>query len=118
MAIKPARLLILGIAFAAAAGAYVLSRPSQVEVAAAVVPAPSQPVVPMDKVLVAKTDLPMGMQLGPADMDWQEWPVSGISPNMIRQSGGRAEGGDCGLHCAFGLSVGRTHAPRQAGQRQ
>ena len=86
MAIKPARLLILGIAFAAAAGAYMLSRPSQVEVAAAVVAAPAPPVVPMDKVLVARSDLPMGMQLGPADMVWQEWPVSGISPNMIRQS--------------------------------
>ena len=52
MAIKPARLLILGIAFAAAAGAYMLSRPSQVEVAAAVVAAPAPPVVPMDLSLI------------------------------------------------------------------
>ena len=93
MAIKPARLLILGIAFAAAAGAYMLSRPSQVEVSAAVVAAPAPPVVPMDKVLVAKSDLPMGMQVGPADMDWQEW-----------------------LHCPFGFFVGRADAPGQAGQ--
>ena len=42
----------------------------------------------MDKVLVAKTDLPMGMQLTPAEMDWHEWPVADISPNMIRSSAG------------------------------
>jgi len=90
MALKPARIVVLGIALAAAGGAYTMSRSAQ-EPVVVVEAQPVTPPVPTDKVLVARRDLPTGMLVNTADMDWQEWPVAGISPNMIRQSAGQVQ---------------------------
>ena len=39
-----------------------------------------------DEVLVAARDIPMGMRIGDASVDWQVWPKRSISDQMIVQS--------------------------------
>ncbi len=75
------RLIILGVAVAAAGGAgYVakfMSRdPQPVSVAA---PAP---VIPTSEVLVLKGDVPMGMPLSD-QIGWQNWPKDAVNENFI-----------------------------------
>ncbi len=82
---KPARLVILGIAALAGIGAFLLilsgsKPPEPVKVA---VPAPPPP---MDQVLVASQDIPFGDTIAPGDLRWQSWPKNSAPAGVILQS--------------------------------
>jgi pilus assembly protein CpaB len=78
---KPVRIAIVGIALAAGlAAAYLATGLRQ--------PAPGPQIaepekVPASDVLVASTDLPLGIRLGAADLKWLPWPKEGLSASMI-----------------------------------
>ena len=79
---KPARIAIIGVALAAgSAAAYLASGNRE--------PAPiaQGPVVPdkvaATEVLVAATDLPVGMKINTPDMKWVPWPADGVGNGMI-----------------------------------
>jgi len=79
---KPARIAIIGVALAAGSvAAYLASgsrEPATVEQAA---PAPEK--VAATEVLVAATDLPLGMKINAPDLKWLAWPADGVGPGMI-----------------------------------
>jgi pilus assembly protein CpaB len=79
---KPARIAIIGVALAAGLVAAYLSSGSREPA-----PAPqalSEPVkVAASEVLVAATDLPLGMKIGAADLKWLPWPADGLGNGMI-----------------------------------
>jgi pilus assembly protein CpaB len=77
------RLIILGVAVAAAGGAGWVAknmgaRPPEIIVDQG----PSQPPVPMAEVLVVSGDVPMGGGVGD-QLSWQEWPAGGINEHFI-----------------------------------
>lgn len=78
------RLVILGVAVLAAAGAgYVAKRmmvPPEPQVV--VEQQPATPAVETTDVLVVKGDVPMGAQLGNR-LEWLAWPSSGVDANFI-----------------------------------
>jgi pilus assembly protein CpaB len=79
---KPARLIVLGVALAAGALAFMLSGrepPPQVTV---VQPAAIDTV----DVLVARSDIQLGSALRPDDLAWQTWPTSAAGPQYIRRN--------------------------------
>lgn len=80
------RLIILGVAVAAASGAgYVAKNMTVTPPAVVVAAAPSKPAIKLTDVLVLSTDVPMG---GPVDsaLAWQSWPVDGVNENFITKS--------------------------------
>ncbi|MFC6789070.1 Flp pilus assembly protein CpaB [Methylobacterium komagatae] len=80
---KPARLAVLGIALLAGSGAAYLmggSPPPPPPPPEKVVQAPPPPV---SDVLVAAADEPMGQVLQAADLRWQPWPDSALSPGFV-----------------------------------
>ncbi len=79
----PSRVIVLGIAVAAAAGAGLLARnltapPPPVVVEAA----PQAPVIELSDVLVVRSDVPMGATLG-SQIGWQSWPRAGVYDYFI-----------------------------------
>ena len=78
---KPARLIVLGVALLAGAIAFMLSGRDT--------PAPQitvvQPATDMTEVLVAKGDIPLGGALKPEDLSWQTWPASAVSAQFINK---------------------------------
>ena len=81
---KSSRLLILGTALTAGIGAAVMvmtSKPPQQQ-QPVIVHAP----VPMDDVLVAAKDLPIGTVIRAGDLRWQSWPKTNIPPDVISKS--------------------------------
>jgi pilus assembly protein CpaB len=78
---KPAKLIVLGVAVSAALGAAWLSsglvKPKIVVAAAAV----SQE--KMDQVLVAALEIPVGTQVTADKLRWQDWPTAAVSPLMV-----------------------------------
>ena len=78
------RLIILGVAVAAAGGAgYVAKNMTAAPPAQIVVDqGPSQPAIALTEVLVASGDVPMGAGVG-EQLSWQEWPSDGISDKFI-----------------------------------
>jgi pilus assembly protein CpaB len=82
------RLIILGVAVAAAGGAGYVAKnmaaapPSEVVVDQG----PRQPAVALTDVLVASGDVPMGATVGD-QLSWQQWPASGVNENFITRSG-------------------------------
>ncbi len=79
---KPAKLMVLGVAGVAALSAVWLTsslRTPQVVVQAA---APVQ-TIPMAEVLVAAAELPMGSGVTAEQLRWQGWPRSALSEAMI-----------------------------------
>ena len=80
---KPARLIVLGVALFAGAIAFMLSGreapPPQVTVV--------QPAMDMVDILVAKSDIQLGSALKPDDLSWQTWPSAAAGPQFIRKSG-------------------------------
>jgi pilus assembly protein CpaB len=78
------RIIILGVAVAAAGGAgYIAKRmsaqpPAQIVVAAS----PEKPAVQLDQVLVLRRDLPMGEAID-NHLAWQSWPAEAISDGFI-----------------------------------
>ena len=82
---KKSRIIVLFLALAAAAGAFVVangSRTAPPEIAAAPPPQPA----PTEDVLVASKDLPLGTLVGDGDLTWQAWPKDGAAPGMLRKS--------------------------------
>jgi len=77
------RIVILGVAVAAAIGAGYLAKnlasPPQIT---AVAPAPEQPAVRLTDVLVLTHDVPVGEPLDGA-ASWQAWPVEGVMDAFI-----------------------------------
>jgi pilus assembly protein CpaB len=80
---KPARLIVLGVALFAGAIAFMLSGrdapPPQVTVV--------QPTMDMVDILVAKSDIQLGSALRSEDLSWQTWPSVAAGPQFIRKSG-------------------------------
>jgi pilus assembly protein CpaB len=80
------RLIILGVAVAAAGGAGYVAKnmtapPSEVVVEKdSDQPAPAP--VPLSEVLVVSGDVPMGGNVG-EQLTWQEWPSAGVNANFI-----------------------------------
>ena len=69
------RLIILGVAAAAAGGAgYVAKNMVVAPPAEVVVAAPSQPAIALQDVLVLTGDVPMGSTLGDS-IGWEQWPA-------------------------------------------
>jgi pilus assembly protein CpaB len=81
---KPARLIIAGVAGIAGLMALLLSgrQPAPVNVT---LPAPVQQ-TKFTEVLVAKRDLPMGTALGEAELAWAQWPADLAQSAMIQRS--------------------------------
>jgi pilus assembly protein CpaB len=79
---KPARLIVLGVALFAGAVAFMLSGreapPPQVTVV--------QPAMDMVDVLVAKSDIQLGTALKPEELSWQPWPAAAASTQFIRKN--------------------------------
>lgn len=79
---KPARLIVLGVAVSAGVVAYMLSSGQRV-------PAPIQLVKPASEtvdILVAKTDIGVGRAVAVTDLSWQPWPVVAAGPLFIRRT--------------------------------
>ena len=78
------RLIILGVAVAAAGGAgYVAKNMMAAPPAEIVVEAgPQAPALALTDVLVLSGDVPMGGPVGD-QLDWQAWPSSGVNENFI-----------------------------------
>lgn len=77
---KAARLVVLTVAIAAGGVAAMLAGRSEK-------PAP-KPEVKSDTVdiLVAKTDIPRGQSITPAEIQWQAWPATTATGNFIRRT--------------------------------
>jgi len=79
---KPARLIVLGVAVTAGAAAFMLSGGERV-------PAPLQIVRPASEtvdILVAKNDIAVGRAVQPDDLTWQAWPIAAAGPLFIRKT--------------------------------
>jgi pilus assembly protein CpaB len=82
---KPARLIIAGIAGVAGLLALVLSGrdPAPVQVVAPATPVAEQNTV---EVLVAKSDILMGTVIGDTELSWSKWPQDLAASTMIQKS--------------------------------
>lgn len=78
-----ARIVVLAIAVGAGGIALYLASSSESQA-----PPPVAPVVqlPTVEVLVAKSDIGLGQALGVNDVQWQTWPASAGSTNVIRRA--------------------------------
>jgi pilus assembly protein CpaB len=80
------RLIILGVAVAAAGGAgYVAKNMVVAPPAEVVINAPEQPSIVLQDVLVLSGDVPMGATLG-NNISWEKWPADGINANFITRA--------------------------------
>ena len=79
---KAARVVVLTVALAAGGVAALLAGRSDRA------PAPKAEAPKFDTVdiLVAKSDIPRGQTLSPADVSWQAWPATTAAGNFIRKS--------------------------------
>jgi pilus assembly protein CpaB len=80
---KPARLVVLGVALLAGGLAYMFSgrdtpAPPPIQVV--------QPAIDTVDILVAKSDIGLGKALMQDDIAWQTWPASAAGPQFIRKS--------------------------------
>ncbi len=78
------RLIILGVAVAAAGGAGYVAKFMAKEPARVTVTAPA-PAIPTSEVLVLNADVPMGTALA-EKVSWQNWPQDSINPNFITRA--------------------------------
>ena len=81
---KPARLIVLGVALFAGAIAFMLSGR---ETPAPQVTVVQQPTLDTVEVLVAKSDIPLGTALKPEELGWQTWPASAASSQFVQKRG-------------------------------
>ena len=81
------RVIILGVAVAAAGGAgYVAKNMANVPPAQIIVESgPSEPAIALADVLVLGGDVPMGAPVGDA-LEWQAWPAAGVNENFITRT--------------------------------
>jgi pilus assembly protein CpaB len=78
-----ARIVVLTIALGAGGVAAYLARGVDQKPAAATEPVAQ---LPTSEVLVAKTDIGLGQIVKPEDLQWQAWPATGISSNLISRA--------------------------------
>jgi pilus assembly protein CpaB len=78
---KSARLVVLTVALIAGGVAAMLAGRTERQ---PVVEAKQEPNT--EDVLIAKSDIPMGQKVTPADMQWQPWPISALAGNLIRKT--------------------------------
>src|SRR5690606_25830423 len=78
------RLIILGVAVAAAGGAGYVAKNMMVPPAPEIIveKGPQAPSIDLTDVLVLTGDVPMGATLGD-QLDWQSWPTNGLNENFI-----------------------------------
>lgn len=81
------RVIILGVAVVAAAGAGYVAKNMLVPPPAQVIveKGPQQPAIPLSDVLVLKNDVPMGSPIGDA-LAWQSWPTGGVYPTFVTRT--------------------------------
>lgn len=79
---KPARLVVLGVAVVAGGIAALLAGKSHQPEA----PAPVVAQLETVQVLIAKTDLDRGQVIGPSDIGWQTWPKAAANANFVIQT--------------------------------
>lgn len=80
------RLIILGVAVAAAGGAgYVAKNMAAPKPAAVVDAGPREPAVKLSDVLVLASDVPMGASVN-GHLSWQPWPADAVNANFITRS--------------------------------
>ncbi|UTD27447.1 Flp pilus assembly protein CpaB [Bradyrhizobium sp. WD16] len=77
-----AKIVVLAISVAAGGLAIYLVSGSETK---QVVQAPTAQIETVD-VLVAKSDIPLGQTVTPADLQWQTWPAANSSDNFIRRN--------------------------------
>jgi pilus assembly protein CpaB len=77
---KPARLIVLGVALAAGAVAAILASGGREP------EAPPPPALATVDVLVAKADLATGQVVGEGDVGWQIWPAASANSSFIRKT--------------------------------
>jgi pilus assembly protein CpaB len=75
-----ARIVVLAIALGAGGVALYLASSSDAP------PPPQVAEVPTTDVLVAKADIALGQAIGPNEMQWQSWPSSAASANVISRN--------------------------------
>jgi len=77
---KGARIIVLSVAVAAGGLAALLAGRSSG-------PGPVKHTVKVDNgdILVARTDIPIGNQISPQDLQWQAWPATAADANFIRR---------------------------------
>lgn len=83
---KKSRIIVLILALAAAAGAFMMasgSNPPAVPVAA--IPTAAPP-LPTEDVLVAAKDLPLGTRIGDGDAVWHSWPKDAVPAGTLIKS--------------------------------
>jgi pilus assembly protein CpaB len=80
---KPARLAIIGVALAAGLAAAYLSSGMREPTAQLPLVSAEPEKVAASEVLVAATDLPLGMKVGAADLKWLRWPADGLGAGMV-----------------------------------
>ncbi len=80
------RLIILGVAVAAAGGAgYVAKNMVAAPAPQVVVDSPQAPAIALQDVLVLSGDVPMGSPLE-NNISWESWPANGINANFITRA--------------------------------
>jgi pilus assembly protein CpaB len=79
------RLLILGVAVAAAGGAGYIAKNMTAQQPPVIVNAPQKPSIALSQVLVLTDDVPVGGVLD-GQMRWQEWPTESIGENYITKA--------------------------------
>lgn len=79
---NPQRLIVLGIALVAAAGAALLVR-SMMGGGTPAAQAKPRPVIAMSEVLVANVNLTPGQALSVDQVRWEKWPTSTVDPSFI-----------------------------------
>ena len=78
------RLIILGVAVAAAGGAGYVAKNMMAAPPPEVVVQPQAPAIELTDVLVLNADVPMGATVG-EQLEWQSWPSGGVNENFITQ---------------------------------
>ena len=78
-----ARIVVLAIALSAGGVAAYLARGVDEKPQTATAPVEQ---IPTSEVLVAKTDIGLGQIVKPEDLQWQAWPATGVSRNLISRA--------------------------------
>lgn len=79
------RLIILGVAVAAAGGAGYVAKNMVAAPSPQIVESPQAPAIALQDVLVLSGDVPMGSQIE-NNISWESWPADGINANFITRA--------------------------------
>jgi len=82
---KPARLIVLGVALAAGGMAAYLASGHREAAPPPAAPPPPPPLATVE-ILIAKIDLSRGQVIAEGDIGWQTWPAASANSNFVKQS--------------------------------